>query len=229
MKKVSLTQLASACTASYAAHPEIHFGKSQNNRINPAFGCNHEELMELVISGDTTAQAELVRRATKKNMDVAAFIKAKASSSARREAKQQQEAKPLAAAPVQPKQEVVSLADMQAEVNRLMALVAKMGQQKNEQTPAPSAPAPKPVDSSLKNNCIKAAMAAITAQDRSALKAELINLGVLDASSKMRFDKMVALFNENFQVKVSKHKAPASTPKVIGSANLSVGNIQFTD
>lgn len=231
MKKVSLTQLASACTASYAAHPEIHFGKSQNNRINPAFSCGHEELMELVISGDTKAQAELVRRATKKNMTVVAFIKAKASSSARREAKQQQqeEVKPLAAAPVQPKQEVISLADMQAEVNRLMALVAKMGQQKNEQTPALSAPAPKPVDSSLKNNCIKAAMAAITAEDRSALKAELINLGVLDASSKMRFNKMVALFNENFQVKVSKHKAPASTPKVIGSANLSVGNIQFTD
>jgi hypothetical protein len=227
--KISLTQLASACTASYAAHPEIHFGKSMNNRINPAFGCGHDELLKLVISGDTKAQAELVRRATKKNMTVVAFLKAKASSSARREAKQQEEVKPLAAAPVQPKQEVISLADMQAEVNRLMALIAKMGQQKNEQTPAPSAPAPKPVDSSLKNNCIKAAMAAITAEDRSALKAELINLGVLDASSKMRFDKMVALFNENFQVKVSKHKAPASTPKVIGSANLSVGNIQFTD
>jgi hypothetical protein len=40
---------------------------------------------------------------------------------------------------------------------------------------------------------------------------------------------MVDLFNENFQVKVSKHNAPASTPKVIASANLSVGNIQFTD
>ena len=229
MKKISLTQLASACTASYAAHPEIHFGKSMNNRINPAFSCNHEELMALVVSGDTKAQAELVRRATKKNMTVVAFIKAKASSSARRAAKQQEEAKPLAAATVQPEQEVVSLSDMQAEVNRLMALIAKMGQQKNEQTPAPSAPAPKPVDSSLKNNCIKAAMAAITAEDRSALKAELINLGVLEASSKMRFDKMVALFNDRFQVKVSKHKAPASTPKVIGSANLSVGNIQFTD
>jgi hypothetical protein len=85
------------------------------------------------------------------------------------------------------------------------------------------------IDKVLKTNCIKAAMAAIKSEDRAALKAELINLGVIDGSSKMRFSKMVDLFNENFQVKVSKHNAPASTPKVIASANLSVGNIQFTD
>ena len=226
--KISLKQLASDCISAAAAHPNMALGKSQNLQINPAFGYTTEQLIEAAGNGETFAQAELARRAAKKNMTIGAFLKAKASSQARRAAKQQ-EAKPLAAAPVQPKQEVVSLQSMQSELARLMALVSQMGQQKNEQTPAPSAPAPKPVDSSLKNNCIKAAMAAITAEDRSALKAELINLGVLDASSKMRFDKMVALFNENFQVKVSKHKAPASTPKVIGSANLSVGNIQFTD
>jgi hypothetical protein len=224
--KISLKQLASACTVASKTHPEIALGKSQNLRINPSFGSTTEELISGAIDGNTIAQAELARRAAKKNMTIEAFLKGKASSQARREAKQQ--ATPIAAAPAPVQQETVSLQSMQAEMQRLMSLIASMAEKKQE-TPA-AAPAPAPVlDKVLKTNCIKAAMAAIKSEDRAALKAELINLGVIDGSSKMRFSKMVDLFNENFQVKVSKHNAPASTPKVIASANLSVGNIQFTD
>jgi hypothetical protein len=228
--KISLKQLASACTVASKTHPEIALGKSQNLRINPSFGSTTEELISGAIDGNTIAQAELARRAAKKNMTIEAFLKGKASSQARREAKQQ--ATPIAAAPAPVQQETVSLQSMQSELQRLMSLVASMAEKKQE-TPAavaPAAAAPAPViDKVLKTNCIKAAMAAIKSEDRAALKAELINLGVIDGSSKMRFSKMVDLFNENFQVKVSKHNAPASTPKVIASANLSVGNIQFTD
>jgi hypothetical protein len=226
--KISLKQLASACTVASKTHPEIALGKSQNLRINPSFGSTTEELISGAIDGNTIAQAELARRAAKKNMTIEAFLKGKASSQARREAKQQ--ATPIAAAPAPVQQETVSLQSMQSELQRLMSLVASMAEKKQE-TPAavaPAAPAPV-IDKVLKTNCIKAAMAAIKSEDRAALKAELINLGVIDGSSKMRFSKMVDLFNENFQVKVSKHNAPASTPKVIASANLSVGNIQFTD
>jgi len=230
--KISLKQLASACTVASKTHPEIALGKSQNLRINPSFGSTTEELISGAIDGNTIAQAELARRAAKKNMTIEAFLKGKASSQARREAKQQEEAKPLAAAPAPVQQETVSLQSMQSELQRLMSLVASMAEKKQE-TPAavaPAAAAPAPViDKVLKTNCIKAAMAAIKSEDRAALQADLINLGVIDGSSKMRFSKMVDLFNENFQVKVSKHNAPASTPKVIASANLSVGNIQFTD
>jgi hypothetical protein len=230
--KISLKQLASACTVASKAHPEIALGKSQNLRINPSFGSTTEELISGAIDGNTIAQAELARRAAKKNMTIEAFLKGKASSQARREAKQQEKATPIAAAPAPVQQEnVVSLQSMQSELQRLMSLIASMAEKKQE-TPAAVAPAaaPAPVlDKVLKTNCIKAAMAAIKSEDRAALKAELINLGVIDGSSKMRFSKMVDLFNENFQVKVSKHNAPASTPKVIASANLSVGNIQFTD
>jgi hypothetical protein len=225
--KISLKQLASACTVASKAHPEIALGKSQNLRINPSFGSTTEELISGAIDGNTIAQAELARRAAKKNMTIEAFLKGKASSQARREAKQQ--ATPIAAAPAPVQQEnVVSLQSMQSELQRLMSLIASMAEKKQETPAAPAAPAPV-IDKVLKTNCIKAAMAAIKAEDRAALKAELINLGVIDGSSKMRFSKMVDLFNENFQVKVSKHNAPASTPKVIASANLSVGNIQFTD
>ena len=224
--KISLKQLASACTVASKTHPEIALGKSQNLRINPSFGSTTEELISGAIDGNTIAQAELARRAAKKNMTIEAFLKGKASSQARREAKQQ--ATPIAAAPAPVQQETVSLQSMQAEMQRLMSIVASMAEKKQETPAAVAAPAPV-IDKVLKTNCIKAAMAAIKSEDRAALKAELINLGVIDGSSKMRFSKMVDLFNENFQVKVSKHNAPASTPKVIASANLSVGNIQFTD
>jgi hypothetical protein len=224
--KISLKQLASACTVASKTHPEIALGKSQNLRINPSFGSTTEELISGAIDGNTIAQAELARRAAKKNMTIEAFLKGKASSQARREAKQQ--ATPIAAAPAPVQQETVSLQSMQSELQRLMSLVASMAEKKQETPAAAAAPAPV-IDKVLKTNCIKAAMAAIKSEDRAALKAELINLGVIDGSSKMRFSKMVDLFNENFQVKVSKHNAPASTPKVIASANLSVGNIQFTD
>lgn len=224
--KISLKQLASACTVASKTHPEIALGKSQNLRINPSFGSTTEELISGAIDGNTIAQAELARRAAKKNMTIEAFLKGKASSQARREAKQQ--ATPIAAAPAPVQQETVSLQSMQAEMQRLMSLIASMAEKKQETPAAVAAPAPV-IDKVLKTNCIKAAMAAIKSEDRAALKAELINLGVIDGSSKMRFSKMVDLFNENFQVKVSKHNAPASTPKVIASANLSVGNIQFTD
>lgn len=224
--KISLKQLASACTVASKTHPEIALGKSQNLRINPSFGSTTEELISGAIDGNTIAQAELARRAAKKNMTIEAFLKGKASSQARREAKQQ--ATPIAAAPAPVQQETVSLQSMQAEMQRLMSLIASMAEKKQETPAAAAAPAPV-IDKVLKTNCIKAAMAAIKSEDRAALKAELINLGVIDGSSKMRFSKMVDLFNENFQVKVSKHNAPASTPKVIASANLSVGNIQFTD
>lgn len=228
--KISLKQLASACTVASKTHPEIALGKSQNLRINPSFGSTTEELISGAIDGNTIAQAELARRAAKKNMTIEAFLKGKASSQARREAKEQEEAKPLAAAPAPVQQETVSLQSMQSELQRLMSLVASMAEKKQETPAAVSPAAATPViDKVLKTNCIKAAMAAIKSEDRAALKAELINLGVIDGSSKMRFSKMVDLFNENFQVKVSKHNAPASTPKVIASANLSVGNIQFTD
>lgn len=226
--KISLKQLASACTVASKTHPEISLGKPQNLRINPSFGSTTEELISGAIDGNTIAQAELARRAAKKNMTIEAFLKGKASSQARREAKQQ--ATPIAAAPAPVQQETVSLQSMQAELQRLMSLVASMAEKKQETPAAVSPAAATPViDKVLKTNCIKAAMAAIKSEDRAALKAELINLGVIDGSSKMRFSKMVDLFNENFQVKVSKHNAPASTPKVIASANLSVGNIQFTD
>jgi len=224
--KISLKQLASACTVASKTHPEIALGKSQNLRINPSFGSTTEELISGAIDGNTIAQAELARRAAKKNMTIEAFLKGKASSQARREAKQQ--ATPIAAAPAPVQQETVSLQSMQSELQRLMSLIASMAEKKQETPAAVAAPAPV-IDKVLKTNCIKAAMAAIKSEDRAALKAELINLGVIDGSSKMRFSKMVDLFNENFQVKVSKHNAPASTPKVIASANLSVGNIQFTD
>jgi hypothetical protein len=224
--KISLKQLASACTVASKTHPEIALGKSQNLRINPSFGSTTEELIDGAIDGNTIAQAELARRAAKKNMTIEAFLKGKASSQARREAKQQ--ATPIAAAPAPVQQETVSLQSMQSELQRLMSLIASMAEKKQETPAAVAAPAPV-LDKVLKTNCIKAAMAAIKSEDRAALKAELINLGVIDGSSKMRFSKMVDLFNENFQVKVSKHNAPASTPKVIASANLSVGNIQFTD
>lgn len=229
--KISLKQLASACTVASKAHPEIALGKSQNLRINPSFGSTTEELISGAIDGNTIAQAELARRASKKNMTIEAFLKGKASSQARREAKQQEKATPIAAAPAPVQQEkVVSLQSMQSELQRLMSLIASMAEKKQETRSAVVETFPAPVtDKVLKTNCIKAAMAAIKAEDRAALKAELINLGVIDGSSKMRFSKMVDLFNENFQVKVSKHNAPASTPKVIASANLSVGNIQFTD
>jgi len=226
--KISLKQLASACTVASKTHPEIALGKSQNLRINPSFGSTTEELISGAIDGNTIAQAELARRAAKKNMTIEAFLKGKASSQARREAKQQEKAMPIAAAPAPVQQETVSLQSMQAEMQRLMSLIASMAEKKQETPAAVAAPAPV-IDKVLKTNCIKAAMAAIKSEDRAALKAELINLGVIDGSSKMRFSKMVDLFNENFQVKVSKHNAPASTPKVIASANLSVGNIQFTD
>lgn len=226
--KISLKQLASACTVASKTHPEIALGKSQNLRINPSFGSTTEELISGAIDGNTIAQAELARRAAKKNMTIEAFLKGKASSQARREAKQQEKATPIAAAPAPVQQETVSLQSMQAEMQRLMSLIASMAEKKQETPAAVAAPAPV-IDKVLKTNCIKAAMAAIKSEDRAALKAELINLGVIDGSSKMRFSKMVDLFNENFQVKVSKHTAPASTPKVIASANLSVGNIQFTD
>lgn len=224
--KISLKQLASACTVASKTHPEIALGKSQNLRINPSFGSTTEDLISGAIDGNTIAQAELARRAAKKNMTIEAFLKGKASSQARREAKQQ--ATPIAAAPAPVQQETVSLQSMQSELQRLMSLIASMAEKKQETPAAVAAPAPV-LDKVLKTNCIKAAMAAIKSEDRAALKAELINLGVIDGSSKMRFSKMVDLFNENFQVKVSKHNAPASTPKVIASANLSVGNIQFTD
>ena len=228
--KISLKQLVKACTDASEAHPEIALGKSQNLRINPSFGSTTEELISGAIDGNTIAQAELARRAAKKNMTIEAFLKGKASSQARREAKQQEKATPIAAAPAPVQQEAVSLQSMQSELARLMSLIASMTVEKKQEAPAAAPAAPAPVtDKVLKANCIKAAAAAIKAEDRAALKAELINLGVIDGSSKMRFGKMVDLFNENFQVKVSKHTAPASTPKVIASANMTVGNIQFTD
>ena len=167
---------SNACKDASKAHPEIALGKSQNLRINPSFGSTTDELISGAIDGNTIAQAELARRAAKKNMTIEAFLKGKASSQARREAKQQEKATPIAAAPAPVQQEAVSLQSMQSELARLMSLIASMTVEKKQEAPA-AAPAPV-TDKVLKANCIKAAAAAIKAEDRAALKAELINLGV---------------------------------------------------
>lgn len=181
------------------------------------------------------ALAEIGRRAKRNGVSVDEFINSKIGkanraamkAAAKEAATVAKKAAKQAPAPVAPAP--VSIQGWTPEV--VQALLSFIQQQQvsvaKEAATAPVVEAP--ANPALQRNCIKAAAEAIKTGDRSALKAELVNLGVVEASSKLRLAALIELFDKKFGAKVTKHAPAASAPKVPASADMSIGTIQFVD
>ncbi len=168
-----------------AAFPAIvgNNGKrgTMNARINPCFMADGKEVRdganaEIASGKPGIFCAEAVFRATKRGHDVHAWLKAKP------EAKNAtQVATPAPAATV---------ATIPPE---LAAMAEQMGLTLVPKADAPVAPPVKRIKGQARLTCLQTALAAAQAGNRNAAKVELVQVGLLKESDKIRLGKMIPL------------------------------------
>ncbi len=211
---VSLKQAAAACDAAFITHAIIMSKNTQSIQANPCFGASTQDLLKAGFDDNSTmALAELARRAARKNITSEEFLMGKFKGMQRKDDKAKAEVvkakaevvEPVVAPTVpaiQPNAEVI--AQLMALLGLTPPIVA---------APVVAAPVTHP---DVARNCKVIVADAIRLKDRESLKAGLVELGLVEANCRQRFDALVKVA-EQLNVNVKKHKAPASVP------NLSVG------
>jgi len=222
---VSLKQAAAACDAAFITHATIMSTKTQSIQANPCFGSSTQDLLKAGFdNGNTMALAEIARRAARNEMTTEAFLGNKFKGMQRKADKATEVATPKAAPKAAPKAEVVAptVPAIQPNAELIAQLMALLGLTPPiVAAPVVAAPVTHP---DVARNCKVIVADAIRLKDRESLKAGLVELGLVEANCRQRFDALVKVA-EQLNVNVKKHKAPASVP------NLSVqfGNTKFVN
>ena len=209
---VSLKQAASACDAAFITHATIMSTKTQSIQVNPCFGASTQDLLKAGFEDNSTmALAELARRAARKNITSEEFLMGKFKGMQRKDDKAKAKAEVVAP--------IVAIPSQTDLIAQLLALLGH--------TPpivAASVVAAPVTHPDVARNCKVIVADAIRLKDRESLKAGLVELGLVEANCRQRFDALVKVA-EQLNVNVKKHKAPASVP------NLSVqfGNTKFVN
>ena len=165
---------------------------SMNITKNPCFAASTKEVHEGVNNEIANGKpgiwcAEACYRAAKKGIAVSEYLKAKAPAKA---------ATPAPAATV---------ATIPPE---LAAMAEQMGFTLVPKADAPVAPPVKRVKGQARLTCLQTALAAAKAGDRNAAKVELVQVGLLKESDKMRLGKMLPLIEAEIAKMTTVSKAP---------------------
>lgn len=231
---MTLEQASQACDAAFKLHLPAMTSKTQSIQVNPCFGSSTDDLLKAGFEqGDSSqARAEIARRAMRKGIPTQQYLLTKFKGMQRKADKAKEVATPKAT-PKVVKAEVVaptvaSIPSQADAVAQLFAMLQQAGLVTTVNLPAkapvvaaPVAPATHP---DVARNCKVIVADAIRLKDRESLKAGLVELGLVEANCRQRFDALVKVA-EQLNVNVKKHKAPASVP------NLSVqfGKMKFTN
>jgi len=165
---------------------------SMNITKNPCFAASTKEVHEGVNNEIANGKpgiwcAEACYRAAKKGIAVSEYLKAKAPAKA---------ATPAPAATV---------ATIPPE---LAAMAEQMGFTLVPKADAPVAPPVKRMKGQARLTCLQQALAAAKAGDRNAAKVELVQVGLLKESDKMRLGKMLPLIEAEIAKMTTVSKAP---------------------
>ena len=221
---MTLQQAAQACDAAFTTHATLMSAKTQSIMTNPCFGAGTQELLTAGFeNGDTKALAELARRASRKGIKTVEFLMGKFKGMQRKADKAKEVAAPKAA-PKAKVVEPVSIPAIQPDLMAaLMAALAQAGLIPAPVAVAPVVAAPAATHPDVIRNTKVIVADAIHSQDREALKAGLVELGLVKADCRQRFAAL-AKVAEQLNVNVKKHKAPASVPNM----SIDIGNLKFT-
>lgn len=225
---MTLQQAAQACDAAFTTHATLMSAKTQSIMTNPCFGAGTQELLTAGFeNGDTKALAELARRASRKGIKTEEFLMGKFKGMQRKADKAKEVAAPKVKEVAAPKAKVVepvSIPAIQPDLMAaLMAALAQAGLIPAPVAVAPVVAAPAATHPDVIRNTKVIVADAIRSQDREALKAGLVELGLVKADCRQRFDAL-AKVAEQLNVNVKKHKAPASVPNM----SVDIGNLKFT-
>jgi len=224
---MTLQQAAQACDAAFTTHATLMSAKTQSVMTNPCFGAGTKELLTAGFeNGDTKALAELARRASRKSIPTVEYLAGKFKGMQRKADKAKEVAAPKAA----PKAKIVEPVTAQPDLAKVIAdaVASAVAAAMAGLNPAPVAVAPVVATPAathpdvIRNTKVIVADA-IRSQDREALKAGLVELGLVKADCRQRFDAL-AKVAEQLNVNVKKHKAPASVPNM----SVDIGNLKFT-
>lgn len=168
---------------------------SMNITKNPCFAASTKEVHEGANNEIANGKpgiwcAEACYRAAKKGIAVSEYLKAKAPAKA---------ATPAPAAPA------TTVATIPPE---LAAMAEQMGFTLVPKADAPVAPPVKRMKGQARLTCLQTALAAAKAGDRNAAKAELVQVGLLKESDKMRLGKMLPLIEAEIAKMTTVSKAP---------------------
>lgn len=168
---------------------------SMNITKNPCFAASTKEVHEGANNEIANGKpgiwcAEACYRAAKKGIAVSEYLKAKAPAKA---------ATPAPAAPA------ATVATIPPE---LAAMAEQMGFTLVPKADAPVAPPVKRMKGQARLTCLQTALAAAKAGDRNAAKAELVQVGLLKESDKMRLGKMLPLIEAEIAKMTTVSKAP---------------------
>jgi len=229
---MTLEQASQACDAAFKLHITAMTSKTQSIQVNPCFGSSTDDLLKAGFEqGDSSqARAEIARRAMRKGIPTQQYLLTKFKGMQRKADKAKEVATPKATPKVAPKAEVVeptvaSTPSQADAVAQLFAMLQQAGLVTTVNLPAKAPVVAAPVTHpDVARNCKVIVADAIRLKDRESLKAGLVELGLVEANCRQRFDALVKVA-EQLNVNVKKHKAPASVP------NLSVqfGKMKFTN
>lgn len=222
---MTLEQASQACDAAFKLHITAMTSKTQSIQVNPCFGSSTDDLLKAGFEqGDSSqARAEIARRAMRKGIPTQQYLLTKFKGMQRKADKAKEVATPKAT-PKVVKAEVVApiVAAIPSKAEAIAQLMALLGLTPPVAVaPVVAAPVTHP---DVARNCKVIVADAIRLKDRESLKAGLVELGLVEANCRQRFDALVKVA-EQLNVNVKKHKAPASVP------NLSVqfGKMKFTN
>jgi hypothetical protein len=220
---VSLKQAAAACDAAFITHATIMSTKTQSIQANPCFGAYMKDLLEAGFdNGNTIALAEIARRAGLNKLTTEEFLVGKFKGMQRKDDKAKAKAE---AEVVKAKAEVVEPVTAQPDLAKVIAnavatavAAAMAGLNPASVAVAPVAAAPAATHPDVIRNTKVIVADAIRSQDREALKAGLVELGLVKDDCRQRFAAL-AKVAEQLNVGIKKHATPKSVP------NLSVPNL----
>lgn len=170
---------------------------SMNITKNPCFAASTKEVHEGANNEIANGKpgiwcAEACYRAAKKGIAVSEYLKAKTPAPAKA-------ATPAPAAPA------ATVATIPPE---LAAMAEQMGFTLVPKADAPVAPPVKRMKGQARLTCLQQALAAAKAGDRNAAKVELVQVGLLKESDKMRLGKMLPLIEAEIAKMTTVSKAP---------------------
>lgn len=232
---MTLEQASQACDAAFKLHLPAMTSKTQSVQVNPCFGSSTDDLLKAGFEqGDSSqARAEIARRAMRKGIPTQQYLLTKFKGMQRKADKAKEVATPKATPKVAPKAKVVEPVIAQPDLAKVIAnavatavaaAMAGLNPASVAVAPVVAAPVAPATHPDVARNCKVIVADAIRLKDRESLKAGLVELGLVEANCRQRFDALVKVA-EQLNVNVKKHKAPASVP------NLSVqfGNMKFTN
>jgi len=170
---------------------------SMNITKNPCFAASTKEVHEGVNNEIANGKpgiwcAEACYRAAKKGIAVSEYLKAKTPAPAKA-------ATPAPAAPA------ATVATIPPE---LAAMANQMGFTLVPKADAPVAPPVKRMKGQARLTCLQTALAAAKAGNRSAAKVELVQVGLVKESDKIRLGKMIPLIEAEIAKMTTVSKAP---------------------